>query len=601
MAQTFGVNLRGVIDLLSHHLYSSPRVYVREVLQNAVDAVTARRLLDPGAPGRITVECPEHTGDGTVRVCDTGIGLEEAEVHTLLSTLGGTSKRDELGFARQDFLGQFGVGLLSCFLVADEVRLVSRSARGGRAVRWTGRNDGTYTVEVDDSARDEVGTTLTLLPRHDSDHWTEHATVAPLAAEFGSLLPYQVRVVGETDSTVVTLGGLPWVRVDGETSAAHRARLGGYCRSVFGFEPFDALPLEFGAIGLTGVAFVLPAGAHPGARQAHRVYLKRMLVGTAIEGLLPDWAYFVRCVVDTSALRPTASRESLYEDETLLAVRDALGERIRDWLVRLAATEPERAGALLAAHHMGIKSLALVDDELLGLAERWLPYETTRGAMPLRQFRRSHPTVLYTPDVDEFRQLAPVAAAQDIGLVNAGYAYDTDLLRRLAERDGPDTARRVDPRELLAALGRPDPATEAALADTVLVATAVLLDHDCEPTLREFDPVSLPALLIADADGARRQDAAQAQAEADPLWSDLLGHLVDAGSGAAQRLVLNTRNPLVTRLAGITDPELVESAVRALYVNALLQSHRPLRPKDTAALTGSFLDLLERAIGGSRG
>ncbi|GLZ36899.1 HSP90 family protein [Actinokineospora sp. NBRC 105648] len=597
MAQTFGVNLRGVIDLLSQHLYSSPRVYVRELLQNAVDAVTARGLTDPGAPARIVLECPEHTGDGTLRIHDSGIGLAEDEVHTLLSTLGGTSKRDELGFARRDFLGQFGVGLLSCFLIADEVRLVSRSATGGPAVRWVGRGDGTYTVEVDDSARAEVGTTVTLLPRRDCDHWAEYETVAPLAAEFGSVLPYDVRVVGATGSRVITAPAPPWVRAPGEDVDDHRERLFAYCRETFGFEPFDALPLEFGAVGLTGAAFVLPAGAHPSAKQSHRVYLKRMLVGTAIEGLLPDWAYFVRCVVDTSALRPTASREALYEDETLLAVRDALGERLRDWLVRMAATDPERAGQLLAAHHMGIKSLALVDDELLGLAERWLPYETTRGAMPLRQFRRAHPTVLYTPDVDEFRQLAPVAAAQGIGLVNAGYAYDTDLLRRLAERDGPDTARRVEPRELLAALGRPDARTEAALAAAVEVATTVLADHDCEPTLREFDPVSLPALLVADADGARRRDAAAAAADADPLWSELLGRLVDDGSGAAQRLVLNTRNPLVARLGEVADAALLESAVRALYVHALLQSHRPLRPKDTAALTGSFLDLLDRAIG----
>ncbi|WP_091448702.1 HSP90 family protein [Actinokineospora iranica] len=598
MAQTFGVNLRGVIDLLSHHLYSSPRVYVRELLQNAVDAVTARRLLDPAAPARIVVECPERTGDGTLRISDSGVGLTEAEVRTLLSTLGGTSKRDELGFARRDFLGQFGVGLLSCFLVADEVRLVSRSAHGGPAVSWVARGDGTYTVEVDESARAAVGTTVTLVPRRDCDHWTEHDTVAALAEEFGSLLPYEVRVVGGSGHRVVAGGdGLPWARAAGEPVDGHRARLAAYCRETLGFEPFDVVPLEFGAAGLTGAAFVLPAGAHPGGRQSHRVYLKRMLVGTSVEGLLPDWAYFMRCVVDTSALRPTASREALYEDETLLAVRDALGARLRDWLVRLEAAEPDRAGALLAAHHLGIKSLALVDDELLRLAERWLPYETTRGALPLRQFRRTHPTVLYTQDVDEFRQLAPVARAQGIGLVNAGYAYDTDLLRRLAERDGPDTARRVDPRELLAALGRPSAETEIALAAAMAAAATVLDAHDCEPTLRAFDPVSLPGLLVADADGARRRDAADARADADPLWSEMLGQLVDAGSGAAQTLVLNTRNPLVARLAGVSDTALLESAVRALYVHALLQSHRPLRPADTAALTGSFLDLLDRAIG----
>ncbi len=597
MAQTFGVNLRGVIDLLSHHLYSSPRVYLRELMQNAVDAVTARGLTDPSAPARIVIETAERTGDGTLRILDSGIGVGEAEVHSLLSTLGGTSKRDELGFARQDFLGQFGVGLLSCFLIADEVRLVSRPASGGPAVRWVAYGDGTYEVAVDESARAEIGTTVELVPRRDSDHWTEYETVSRLAAEFGSLLPFEVRVRGASAQTVVTEDALPWTRSAEESVAAHHARLAEYCRDTLGFEPFDVVPLEFGAVGLTGAAFVLPAGAHPGAKQAHRVYLKRMLVGTAIEGLLPDWAYFVRCVIDTSALRPTASREALYEDETLLAVRDALGTRLRDWLLRLDASDPERAAALLSAHQMGIKSLALIDDDLLRLAERWLPFETTRGVMPLRQFRRGNPTMLFTPNVDEFRQLAPVARAQGIGLVNAGYAYDAELLRRLTVLDGPATARRVEPAELLDTLGRLDDATEAAFKRTLSVARSVLTEHDCAPLLREFDPVSLPALLVIDSDGARRRDATEAQAASDPLWQDLLGHLVDEEAGAAQRLVLNTRNPLVSRLSGVDDQELVASAVRALYVHALLQSHRPLRPKDTATLNGSFLDLLDRAIG----
>src|ERR1044072_8942872 len=140
MSRSFGVDLRGVIELLSQHLYSSPRVYVRELLENAVDAITARGEV----AARIVIEPSDRTGDGTLRVSDNGIGLTEDEVHTLLSTLGRTSKRDELGFARQDFLGQFGVGLLSCFLVADEIRLVSRSAKGGPAVRWVAQSDGTY-------------------------------------------------------------------------------------------------------------------------------------------------------------------------------------------------------------------------------------------------------------------------------------------------------------------------------------------------------------------------------------------------------------------------------------------------------------------------
>ncbi|GAA3462221.1 HSP90 family protein [Saccharothrix longispora] len=580
MAHTFGVDLRGIIDLLSHHLYSSPRVYARELLQNAVDAITARRALQPDAPGEVVVE-PVGSPGGTLRISDTGVGLTEREVHDLLSTLGRTSKRDDLGFARQGFLGQFGVGLLSAFLVAERVNLTTRSARGGPAVRWTADASGHY--EVGEAERAEVGTTIELVPHRDAEHWLEHDVVKALLAEYGELLPVTVRVGDE----VVTHDALPWT----DDALAYGER-------VLGVRPFDAIPVEVPTVGLRGVAYVLPGGVHPGARQSHRVYLKRMLVGDSIEGLLPEWAYFVRCVVDSTSLRPTASRESLYQDETLLAVREELGRQVRDWLVRLDATDPDRTRALLDAHHLGIKSLARVDDEMLRLVERWLPFETTDGAQSLRQFRRRHGTIAHVPDVDEFRQLAPVAHAQGMGLVNAGYAYDAEIMERLVALDGPAAARRVSPGEVLAALDDPEPELERALRERLVLAEDVLGRHDCEAVPRDFDPGTLPALLVTNAEAERKRDARQAGEEADALWAELLGNLVGSSSSdAAQRLVLNCRNPLVRRLARLTDAALVELTVESLYVHALLQARRPMRPKDTAALNRSFLELLDRAVG----
>ncbi|MGM1062725.1 HSP90 family protein [Saccharothrix sp. Mg75] len=581
MAHTFGVDLRGIIDLLSHHLYSGPRVYARELLQNAVDAITARRALQPDAPGEVVIE-PVGSPGGTFRISDTGIGLTEHEVHDLLSTLGRTSKRDDLGFARQGFLGQFGVGLLSAFLVAERVNLTTRSARGGPAVRWTADASGAY--EVTAAERAEVGTTIELVPHRDAEHWLEHDVVKALVTEYGELLPVTVRVGGE----VVTHDELPWT---GDDALAYGER-------VLGVRPFDAIPVEVPTVGLRGVAYVLPGGVHPGARQSHRVYLKRMLVGDSIEGLLPEWAYFVRCAVDSTSLRPTASRESLYQDETLLAVREELGRQVRDWLVRLDATDPDRTRALLDAHHLGIKSLARADDEMLRLVERWLPFETTDGPQSLRQFRRRHGTVAHVPDVDEFRQLAPVAHAQGMGLVNAGYAYDAEIMDRLVALDGPAAARRVAPSEVLAALGDPEPELERALRERLVLAKDVLERHDCEAVPRDFDPGTLPALLVTNAEAERRRDAQQAGEQADPLWAELLGSLVESSSSdAAQRLVLNCRNPLVRRLARLTDAALVELTMESLYVHALLQARRPMRPKDTAALNRSFLELLDRAVG----
>ncbi|GGU79497.1 molecular chaperone HtpG [Lentzea flava] len=582
MSHTFRVDLRGIIDLLSHHLYSSPRVYVRELLQNAVDAITARRELDPSCPAEVTITCGAE-----LRITDTGVGLTETEVHELLSTLGRTSKRDDLGFAREGFLGQFGVGMLSCFLVASSVTVITRSARGGPGVRWEADSSGNYTVSVVDGDV-AVGTTVVLTASRGNEHWLETDVVRPLVSDYGDLLPAVVTL----DGSAVTRGLRPWDDED--------ADLSGYCEQIFGFTPFEAIPIEVEAAGLTGVAFVLPSGVHPGTRQTHRVYLKRMLVGDNVEGLLPDWAYFVRCVVDASSIRPTASRESLYQDEMLLAVREELGEQIRDWLIRLDAIEPRRAGELLAAHHLGIKSLARSDDEMLRLVERWLPFETTDGPIPLRQFRRKHGAILYIPDVDEFHQLAPVAAAQGLGLVNAGYAYDLELLNRLSALDGPSIARRVAPTELLAALADPEPDVETALRLRLSEGAAALDRHDCDAVIRDFDPVSLPALLISNAEQQRKLDTEQTAEEVvDPLWAELLGQLTaDSGSARPEQLVLNCRNPLVQRLARLTDPALVELTLESLYVHAVLQARRAMRPKDTAALNRSFLELLDRAVGG---
>src|SRR5262245_37964272 len=176
VSHTFQVDLRGVVDLLSHHLYGSPRVYVRELLQNAVDAITARQVDEPDAPARVRIEPPVVTGDGTLRITDTGIGLTEAQVHELLATIGRSSKRDELGFARHEFLGQFGIGLLSCFLVADQIVVVTR-AGDTPTVRWTGYADGRYDVALPEQPRPERGTTVTLTPRPGAEHWLDGALV----------------------------------------------------------------------------------------------------------------------------------------------------------------------------------------------------------------------------------------------------------------------------------------------------------------------------------------------------------------------------------------------------------------------------------------
>lgn len=598
--RAFQVDLRGLVDLLSHHLYSSPRVYLRELLQNAVDALTARRGLEPDArDGAFGIRL---FADGSVvRVEDDGVGLSEADVHTFLATIGRSSKRaDGIAEQRGDFIGQFGIGLLSCFLVADEIHVLSRSARtpDAPAVEWRGHGDGSYSVRtLPASARPMPGTTVTLTPRSDTGEWTRPAQVHALGRHFGSLLRHPVTFSdGTAGAPAVSVNPepAPWARTFPTPGSRSRA-LAAYGEEVFGFAPLDTIELDLPAVGLKGIACVLPEAVPAGRRHGHRVHVKGMLLTEQADEILPEWAFFVRCVIDAESLRPTASRESLYEDDTLAAVRDALAERLRAWIARAAASDPELLGRFLRTHHLAVKSLAVHDDEILRLLLPWLPFETTDGHTTLDEFARTHRTVLVTSSVEEFRQVAAIASAAGLGVVNGGYTYDRELVHRLPEIRPEASVSDLDPATLTAHLDPVDRATELAASAYLALARDALAVFDCDVALRTFHPASAPALLVDSREARHERTRSQlAREQEGGLWGDILGALRQEAPRA--QLILNQLNPLVRTAVAIDEPELARTSAEALYGQAALLSRRPLRPAESSLINRSFLDLLAHAL-----
>jgi molecular chaperone HtpG len=611
-ARAFQVDLHGVVDLLARHLYSGPRVYVRELLQNGVDAITARRALDPACPATARLR---PLADGSLLVVDSGIGLTRAEAEELLATVGRSSKRDlDLGLGRQEFLGQFGIGLLSAFMVADEIELVSRSARDPQApaVRWRGHADGSYDLTELPDAGLPVGSTVRLRPRRDMEHWLAGETVAALAAEFGSLLPVDVAVEVPLGSAPagpdvlpadgaprpghawrrVSAPELPWAR--GYPDEAARARaLAQHCEQTFGFTPLAHVDLEVPLAGVSGVAYVLPAAVPPGGGGSHRVYLKRMLLGPRVEGLLPEWAFFVRCVIDASGLRPTASREQLYTDEVLLATQEALAGAVRSWTLRTLESSTTLAQQFVATHHLAVRSLALTDDTMLDLAARILPYETTDGTLTLAEVAQEHGRVVYAPTLEDYKRIAPVARAQGVAVVNAGYVYDADLLARLAQRS-PGEVRPLGAGDIAQVLSPLTPERELATLDAVRAGGDVLRPLDTDVVVRTFEPAELPAVLLHDRDGEHQRDLRTAMADADDVWSDVLAGFAEPA--AARQLVLNDASPLVRELLAAPPGEVFAAGLRSLYVSALLLAGEPLRARESELMTTSMAVLLRAGL-----
>ena len=124
----FKVNLGGMIDILANHLYSTPEVFIRELLQNGIDAISARKKQQSDlrdAHLRIKVDPGRQ-----LVFTDSGAGLTRDEIHQFLAVIGQSSKRDlETGRVYEDYIGRFGIGLLSCFMVSDEILVHTRSVR----------------------------------------------------------------------------------------------------------------------------------------------------------------------------------------------------------------------------------------------------------------------------------------------------------------------------------------------------------------------------------------------------------------------------------------------------------------------------------------
>ena len=179
--------------------------------------------------------------------------------------------------------------------------------------------------------------------------------------------------------------------------------------------------------GVSGVAFILPQAVAPGAG-GHRVYTKRMLLGPRVDRVLPDWAFFVRAVIDTEALSPTASREQLHDDELLLGVREAIGAQLRAWAHTELSSGSRLAHHVISIHNLALRGLALTDPEMLDLAAAILPFETTDGPRTLAELRERG-EIVYTTTTEAYRRVAAVARAQDLVVLNAGYVYDARVAR----------------------------------------------------------------------------------------------------------------------------------------------------------------------------
>jgi molecular chaperone HtpG len=355
----FQAEIKQLLHLMVHSLYSDREIFLRELISNASDANDRLRfesLARPellGADTDLTIRVSVEPEARLVTITDNGIGMNREEVIEHLGTIARSGTGQFLarltGDQRKDaqLIGQFGVGFYSAFIVADEVTVSTRraDAPAEQGVRWISDGRGEYSVAA--IARTERGTSVQLKLKEDAEEFLRPERLRALIRKYSDHIAFPVRLTaGGADETVNRAKAL-WTRP--RTEIADTEYVEFYKHLTHDAEE----PLIWahnrveGKREYTSLLYV-PSTApfdlwNRESPKGVKLYVQRVFITDQATQFLPLYLRFVRGVVDSSELSLNVSRELLQQDEAIGAMRAALTRRVLDLLDRLAEDEAKYA------------------------------------------------------------------------------------------------------------------------------------------------------------------------------------------------------------------------------------------------------------------
>lgn len=582
--QNFQVDLQGIIKLLSENLYSSEDVFVRELLQNAVDATNARIELEVDFQPEVVFSFCEE-GDVTyLTVRDNGIGLTKEEIHSFLSVIGSSSKRAE--DARATFIGQFGIGLLSCFLVTDTIKVNTRSVKEDKSYTWVGQNDGTYKVTTDRKSSPRCGTCVTIALKGALRTRYSRRKIEELLGKYAFLLPTPVFIEMDGKKKKINDTFIPW-----RQPLSTRDDMLEFGRLVFEEEFFDVIPLHGEYI--QGYAFVTLEPVNANAVRRHKIFLKNMYVTEDGSDLIPDWSFFTRCFINTRDLVPVASREGFSKDHKLLKAKKEIEQNIYDYLVQLVTYDVNRLKTITSVHSVGIKMLSVQNENVYKLFFPFMTFSTNKGMMTGAQLVKAsqQKNVYYVVELDDFQRIAPLLTDSKNILINGGYIYDSTLIQRVKKINKSIEIPLFEDSSYSKILDSPTEEIEKAFRRVMDMAEDALTAVRCTVEMKSFMPASLPALYIPNENMEMDEDFGSGLSD---YFEGFSFDEVFEEEMEQNKLFLNSNNEIVKNFLDIQNAELAASTIRLLYVQALLTGRYTLSDTDIELMNQSFADIMNR-------
>ena len=357
----FQTEVRQLLQLMIHSLYSNKEIFLRELISNASDAADKLRFEALASPDLLAdntdlgIRVEVDKDKRTLSVTDNGIGMSRDE---LIDNLGTIAKSGTAEFLQQmtgdkqhdaHLIGQFGVGFYSAFTVADKVSVETRRAGldADAAVRWESEGEGEFTIE--EIEREERGTQVVLHLKEDQTEFAESFRIDSLIRKYSDHIGFPVSLteLGDDDaaSKVVNSATALWTRSRSDVSEDEYKEFYKHLSHDF----TDPLTWSHNRVEgkreYTSLLFI-PAAApfdmwNREAPRGLKLYVQRVFIMDDAEQFLPLYLRFVKGVVDSSDLPLNVSRELLQQNPELTAIRGALTRRVLDMLKKTASDKDD--------------------------------------------------------------------------------------------------------------------------------------------------------------------------------------------------------------------------------------------------------------------
>jgi len=395
----FQAEIKQVLHLLSHSLYQSREIALRELISNASDALDKMRYIsltdeahrDTG-PLEIVVEGREAENELVIR--DTGIGMTHDELVANLGTIAHSGSGEFLKMlaaannekvkSELSLIGQFGVGFYSVFMIADRVRVRTRSYADASGWEWESEGTGTFSVtHVDETL--PRGTEVVVHLKEDAKDFASPWRIKEIVKRYSSFVPYPIKLAegGEVLNDQKPI----WVEPKSQVTEEQYARFYQHLTHHPEEKPLWHLhlaadsPIQFRAIVYCPPTNLENLGF---ARLEHGLNLcaKRVLVQSDCRELVPEYLRFLRGLVDSEDLPLNVSRETLQDNSVIRKIRTSLVKGVLDRLDRLALEDADKFRAFYDQFGRTLKEGLVVDHANKERIAKLLRFASSKGEDP---------------------------------------------------------------------------------------------------------------------------------------------------------------------------------------------------------------------------